>query len=794
MNILTKTVPLIFTLLLFSCKNGLSPDLSASKTELFNQNWEFSKSTYVEADSSLFSKENNLQWEKIDLPHTANIEPEVIKGNQWQGICFYRKFFKINKSEKGKHIAIKFEGAMQVADIYLNGIKLKTNFGGYLPFYVDISKALDFEKENCLLVKLDNRDNAQVPPGKAISNLDFNIYSGIYRNVWLLIKDKVHITDPTEVDKIAGSGIFITFPQVSSDSAKIEVKVDVINESNDNVNTTLEAILLDKNGNIILKNNSSQNIQSQGSGIFKSVFNIKTPLLWSPEAPNLYTIQLFLLKDGKIVDHQKWDAGLRSISFTDTDGFVINGKKLKIRGTNRHQEYPYIGYALSDNANYRDAYKIKQAGFNFVRLSHYPHSESFISACDKLGIMVLDAIPGWQFFGDSVFQENSYSDVKRMLRRDRNHPSIIAWEASLNETGMSKEYMQKTNEIVHREFPGASVYTAGWIDQVYDLYIPARQHAKPPLYWNNYSKNIPFLIAEYGDWEYYAQNAGFNQKAFKDLSEEERNSRQLRAYGQKRLLQQALNFQEAHNSNLIGKAVGDANWLMFDYNRGYSPDIESSGIMDVFRLPKFSFYFYQSQAEPVIAGNTEFNNPMVFIANYYNDPSVLEIKVFSNCEQVELKLNGKTLEKRSPDKDKNSSNLKYAPFTFKLNDFIPGKLEAFGYINGKQVSTTSRMTPETPSSIELRIDESGKSLEKSCNDVVFLYASVVDSNGTIVPESTERITFSVQGDAELIGKNPIESEAGIASIILKAGKKGGTIKIQAQSEGLKTAELSLNIQ
>lgn len=779
---------IVLIFVFYACNSNENISFSLG-TNNFNDNWEFTKDTQVVVNQAMFQKQSGQEWELVSLPHTANLEPLVINGDQWQGDCYYRKFFSIPAELEGHHIGLRFEGSMQVAHIYLNGQLIRTNLGGYLPFYVNITDNVKAGRKNCVVVKLNNEDNAQVPPGKPIRNLDFNYYSGIYRNVSLVVKDPLHISDMTEVDKVAGGGIFVTYPEVNKEFATVKVDVDLINDSHRIREAQVQLVL--KSNDEIMKELKSvpQIIKEHGSKEVSIDFQVENPKLWSPLSPGLYSLEVNLIEDGEIIDTRKEKIGIRTFTFSSKEGFSINGDPMKLRGTNRHQEYPYIGYALSDNAHYRDAWKIKKAGFNFVRLSHYPQSSSFMRACDELGLLVMDAIPGWQFFGDSVFQENAIQDVRKMVRRSRNHPCVILWEASLNETRMTQKFMQRAHAAVHEEYPGPDVYTCGWMDEVYDLFIPARQHSKPPHYWNNYSKDKPLFISEYGDWEYYAHNAGFNQKAFEDLSDAERNSRQLRGYGQKRLAQQALNYQESHNSNLAGNAVGDANWLMFDYNRGYAQDLEASGIMDIFRLPKFAYYFYQSQANIGESISTDFAQPMVYIANYYNDPSFKDVKVYSNCDEVELLLNGQSLGKQKPDDDKNSVFLNHPPFTFHLADFVPGELMAVGYLNGKAVVEELRRTPKQEVAIKLWLDESGKSLEGGCNDVVFAYAAITDKHGTIMPDATNKIMFMVEGEAELIGDNPMEAEAGIATILLKAGSVADTIKLTAESPGLKSGVL-----
>jgi beta-galactosidase len=591
------------------------------------------------------------RWDSVEIPHTPKFEPLVVN-NQWQGTMWYRKVLTVKN--KNKKYFLNFGGIMHEADLWVNNKFVAKHMGGYLPFTIDITSYLKFNAENEVKLKVNNEDNSQIPPGKALNVLDFNYYGGIYRDVALIETQRIYITDAVEAAKTASGGVLVHFNEVTTTNALGQVKVHVRNE--DAVESLLfcKVKLISPEGVIHTFNSAKITVQSGIDNEFVIPIEIANPELWSVKSPNLYSMEIALFSGEKLVDDVSLNVGIRSIKLA-IDGFYLNGEKTFINGTNRHQEYPYVGYALSKNANWRDAVKIKQAGFDFVRLSHYPHSESFLDACDALGLLVMNAIPGWQFIGDSVFIENSYQNIRDMVRRDRNHPSVVFWEASLNESEMTEAYMLEANRILKEELPFDDTYSAGWVDHSsYDLFIPARQHAKPPHYWSNYKTNErPLFIAEYGDWEYYAQNAGFNQTEFKNLNEEERTSRQLRAAGEKRLLQQAMNFQEATNSNLKGiNTIGHANWLMFDYNRGYANDIESSGISDIFRIPKFAFYFYQSQREAndTLALN-EGTGAMVKIATYWTPDSDKNIRFYSNCEEVALYLNVSLIAKNQATRD-----------------------------------------------------------------------------------------------------------------------------------------------
>ncbi|MFH6772365.1 glycoside hydrolase family 2 TIM barrel-domain containing protein [Gaetbulibacter aestuarii] len=748
----------------------------------FGTDWEFKISESIPTD-----------WEKVMLPHTAKIEPLVVN-NQFQGTFWYQKTFNAPFS-KNQKVFLYFEGVMQMADIWINDQKVCSHTGGYLPFIIDITPYLNKRGKNIIRVKGNNDDNPNFPPGKPLNELDFNYYGGIYRNVYLITTDKLHITNSMEANKAGSGGLYVNFDSISKDNASGVIQTHIKNDYSKDKSVVLNYFLTDKNGKKLEFTSEPFTIKSNSDKEIIQKIQVKNPKLWSISQPNLYQLEVQIISNNQIIDSYCETIGIRKSEIRD-DGYYLNNKKLFIRGTNEHQEYPYLGYAISDDAQYRDAVKIKNAGFDFVRMSHYPHAEAFMKACDELGILVMNSLTGWQFFGNEKFQENAIQDIRDMARRDRNHPSVIFWEASLNETGMSKAFMAKASSALKEELKFGNYYSACWIDNPnYDLFIPARQHAKPPNYWNNYANgNKKIFVAEYGDWEYYAQNAGFNQTQFSNLKKEARSSRQLRAHGEERLLQQAFNFQEAANSNRKGKnIIGDANWLMFDYNRGYSNDIESSGISDVFRIPKFSYYFYQSQRDANMKLNPKLNSgPMVKIASYWTEKSPLDLTVYSNCEEVALYLNDSLVTKKSPEITPYNDALKHPPFTFHIKKFIPGTLRAEGYLNGKKVAEYSVKTPQSPTKILLSYDLSSKEINPDFPDMVFVYAKITDHNGTLVPWYNSQISFSIDGeDAKLVGKNPIQAEAGIATIVLRTTRFKKPIIISAKGEGLEPAKLNI---
>ena len=762
---------------------AIANSLSAEALD-FNDCWRF----YLGAASGAHGEDyDDSLWQQVRLPHTARTEALVTgaagpSSRQWQGVCWYRKTFEVNVDTSSKVVWLKLDAAMGTADVWLNEKLLVRHHGGYLPIVLDISDSIETSSPNVLAIRLNNFDNGLTGP-KPLAHLDFNFYGGLYRGAQLIVKDRLHVTNPILADTPASGGVFVTTEQAGEELATLQVKTHVANRYDDAKEFVVQTSVVDAQGTCIAESTSTvaQLAPSQES-VTTQLIEISNPNLWSPDSPYLHTVITRLVSDGEVCDREQTRFGARHIKITK-NGLWLNGKKTFLRGTNRHQEYPYIGYALSDNAQYRDARKIKDAGFDYVRLSHYPHAPAFLDACDELGLMVMNCVLGWQYYSDlDEFKEFQYRQTRDLIRRDRNHPCVLLWEVSLNESPMTQDFMRTMNSIAHQEYPGNQFFTCGW-DGEYDVQIQARQHGG--------CKQInsqPCVVSEYGDWEYYAQNAGLAQEQWQDLAPEDRTSRQDRTDGEQRLLQQALNFQEAHNDNLQTTAFADGLWVMFDYNRGYSQDLETSGCMDIFRLPKPSYYFFKSQRDPIRQADGTWKYAVVHIANRWTPSSPTLVKVFSNCDEVSLYLNDELVARQGPDQCKFSTHLAHPPITFDLASFSPGKLRAVGLIGGLEVQFDEVQTPGNPTQLVVSADDASRGLMAAENDVVFVHANTTDGNGNPVAENTRTVTFTLEGDGELIGSNPVVTRAGIATILYRAGRQSGNVTIVASAEGLLNGE------
>lgn len=770
---------LLLVVQLFSCKEAVFN----TETVSANTDWKFTKlenpNTADEAYSKVGFKASD--WENASLPHTANIEPLIVN-NQWQGICWYRKIFTVPVNPSKSKVFFDLEAAMNYSKIWINGTLVSEHHGGYLPISLDISKYVKQGADNVVAIRLDNTDNKVTGP-KPLKRLDFNMFGGLYRNASFSFKNKVYISNAVLADKVAGGGIFITYPKVSKAESVVNIKTHIINEfAKTKAVQLVNSIYFE--GKLIEESRQDVNIEANNDGEIIADFKVANANLWSPKNPNLYTLETKVFIDKKEVDRKTTNFGIRAFTFKN-EQLYINGEKTFLRGVNRHQEYPFIGYALSDNAQYRDAKKIKEAGFNYIRLSHYPQSPAFMDACDELGLVVIDAIMGWQYYGDNdPFRAYCYRSATELIRRDRNRPSVLAWEVSLNETQMPIPFMEELNRIVHAEYPGKNVYSCGWMNDVYDIYLQARQHRI--LHPHGLKEGQPYSVSEYGDWEYYSKNAGLNQDNLPNDLRDEKSSRQARADGEVRLLQQAYNLQESHNDNLNTVAYSDSYWVMYDYNRGYHDDIEKSGIMDIFRLPKFGYYFYQSQRD-ISEG------VVLELATYWNEDSPTDVKVFSNADEVKLLLNGKEIAIQKPDSDQNTGKLNHPPFTFNVGKYQAGTLKAVGFVNGKEVAERIVKTPLQAKKLKIWIDESAKQAASNQNDVLFLYIAAVDENGTIIPDFSDEVKLNINENIQIINTGKIQAEAGIATALIKIGTVNGLVDVSASSGDL-SGDFVLNVK
>lgn len=745
---------------------------------------------------------NDKEWDLVSLPDGIEYVPSEASGCvNYQGEVWYRKHFTPEETWKGKQLFLHFEAIMGKAKVWINGTLVNEHYGGFLPVIANVTEYLNYEEDNVIAVWADNSNDPSYPPGKPQDMLDFTYSGGIYRDCWMIVHNNVFITDPNYENETAGGGLFVSFGHISQSQAEIRLDAHVRNSSNTYFSGKIEYQLFDKDNRRVCQASKAFSVSKGKARNTSLTIKVEKPELWEPDSPYLYQLHVLLKdKSGHIVDGYRRRIGIRSIEFKGKDGFWLNGKPYPspLIGANRHQDFAIIGNALSNSLHWRDAKKLRDAGLRVIRNAHYPQDPAFMDACDELGLFVIVNTPGWQFWNkEPIFAQRVYSDIRNMVRRDRNHPSVWMWEPILNETWYPEDFAKNVVDILHEEYPYPYCYVGCDVTAKGHEYFPI--HFTHPLNGAggafNTSKMDPKI-------SYFTREWGDNVD---DWNSHNSPSRVNRAWGEIPMLVQAQGYAKTDYKYTCydvlyrntRQHMGGCLWHSFDHQRGYHPDPFYGGIMDAFRQPKLSYYMFCAQ-RPVEKNNRLIaeSGPMVFIANAMTPFSPKDVTVYSNCDEVRLTYckNGKQFIYK---KEKTDEGMPSPIITFKdvwdvmydkqlarKNKHEESYLLAEGIVDGKVVATHKVMPARRPSKIILWADNEGTETIADGSDLITVIAAIADENGNIKRLNNYHIKFEIEGPGELVASketftNPREVQWGTAPILVRAKAQTGNIKVKA---------------
>ena len=779
----------------FSTAGFFRLDNSGREVYSMNPAWRFHKGAVEGAETKEF---NDKDWTVVSLPDGIEYLPTEASGCiNYQGEVWYRKHFTPDAALKGKKLFLHFEAIMGKSKVFVNGKLLTEHFGGYLPVIADVTDVLDWNGDNVIAVWADNSDDPSYPPGKAQDVLDYTYFGGIYRDCWLIAHNNVFITDPNYENEVAGGGLFVAFGKVSDALAEVQLKIHVRNATKNPFSGRVEYMLLQPDGTEVARLSDKIQVKAGRATTVSDRMPVKQPMLWTPSTPTLYNLLVRVLdKEGNVIDGYRRRIGIRSIEFKGKDGFYLNGRPYgkPLIGANRHQDFAVVGNAVANSIHWRDAKKLKDVGMEIIRNAHCPQDPAFMDACDELGLFVIVNTPGWQFWNDAPeFAQRVYSDIRNVVRRDRNHPSVWLWEPILNETWYPADFAKNTRDIVDAEYPYPYCYSGSDSE--------ARGHENFPVYFAH-PANMQDASKEIDPTKtYFTREWGDNVD---DWSSHNSPSRVARNWGEQPMRVQAQHYACPYypvtSYDVLYKQspqhVGGCLWHSFDHQRGYHPDPFYGGLMDVFRQPKYSYYMFMAQRPAVKNDRNAGSGPMVYIAHEMTPFSGKDVTVYSNCDEVRLTFNkgGKTYTYK---KDKNRPGMPSPVITFPdVYDFMMDKafsrtqkqddvyLLAEGLIDGKVVATHKVVPARRPEKILLWMDNEGTDLKADGSDFVTVVAAVADKNGNIKRLNNYNICFSIEGEGRLLGgpgvlANPVPVKWGTAPVLVQSTLKPGKIRITA---------------
>lgn len=740
----------------------------------FNDAWVFHTDTRPDL------RHNFAKGESVSLPHNAcelpfNYTDETV----YQKPFTYQKSFDFDPDWEGQEVALVLDGAMADAKIFLNGKEIAAHKDGYTPIHARLTDGL-LPGSNLLTVEIDGTENPLIPPFGG--QIDYLTYAGIYRDVWLDVAAPVSI-----------GSVKIETPDVLKDKKTVVVELDLENPQALAFEGQLSAHILNSAGKAVAETSVSVSAASKTIRFE----NIGSIALWTLKAPHLYTLKLTLETEHG-VNETETQFGFRHIEFT-TKGFFLNGEPLKLRGLNRHQSFPYVGYALPRSAQERDAVIVKHdLGCNVVRSSHYPPSPYFLDHCDRIGLLVLEEIPGWQHLGGDKWKAESVRNVERMIRRDWNHPSIIMWGVRINESPDEHDFYTRTNERARsldttRPTGGIRCITdSEFLEDVYTMNdfvlgmdeIEAdreRTPLRPQQEVTGLDHDVPYLVTEYNGHM-------FPTKSFDhEVRQDEHVRRHLEvmnaAYG------------DETSSGCIG-------WCAFDYNThsdfGSGDGICYHGVVDMFREPKFAAFAYASQVDPSERVVLE---PVTHYARgERNIGGVFPLTILTNCDEIEVSF-GDTAPRRIKPDTKTYPHLPHPPVIVDTAHFSDEEMgewgqkwqttQLSGFVNGEKVMDVTLAAAKIPTTLQVVPDTTNLD---SKNDCVRVMVRALDQTGRKLPYFFETVEIEVTGAGQLIGPSVIPMRGGATGFWVTSNGTSGPIGVRATTAALGTQTVELQVK
>ena len=773
-------------------------ELSNERKQLFDFNWKFYLGDEPDASQKEF-KDN--EWRAIDLPHDWSIEGQVCPDNPAgndggyfpTGIGWYRKSFMAPKDWTNKKISIYFEGVYMNSEVFINGKSLGVYPYGYSSFDYDLTNYIKPGEENLIAVRVDNAQQ---------KNCRWYSGSGIYRHVWLQVKETVNIDH---------WGVFVTTPEVSNKKANVNIQTLVKNETSASQKVLISTIIYNTKGQKKGTKQTSIELSANSSKELNQVIAVKAPDLWSPEHPNMYQAQVSIEKEGEILDQTNKNFGIRTIKFTTDNGFELNGKKVLINGGCAHHDNGCLGAAAYNRAEERKVELLKSAGFNAVRTSHNIPSEAFLDACDRLGLMVTDeAFDGWKTLKtphdySTIFDDWSEKDIASMVLRDRNHPSVIMWSIG--------------NEIIERKEPEA-VETAKMLSGFVKKYDTTRPVTSAMTTWDNDWEIFDPLMAAH-------DVCGYNYQLHRAPDDHKRVPSRIIVQTESYPRDAFANWKLVNDHSYI---IGDFVWTAIDYlgesgigRNYYSGDVTGEhwerplfpwhaaycGDVDLLGWRKpISHYrsmLYNDNEKLYMGVREPEPKPFKIIETMWSvyptweswtwpgfEGKDIEVEVYSKYPKVRLYLNNSLVGEQT-------TNVETAfKATFKV-PYKTGELKAVGVLDDKEVETTTLTTAEETTQISLSSDN--YNIKADGQSLAYINVELKDKNGILQPNAANQLTFTIDGPAVIVGvdngdikdvdpyiSNQRKAWKGKALVIIKSiYGKAGTVKLKVSSEGFKDA-------